>query len=115
MTPPPGTGWTRCQYFGFWDVPRALVIHREGRTLFLDSPFDESLDDYAPDYKVWELEPVEPEAVLGMKWEELERRKLRQLDAIPVSSLEFHPERERDSQLRHFYAWYRFRSDKSAV
>jgi hypothetical protein len=59
-----------------------------------------------------ELEPTEPDAVLAMKWEEIELRKLREVDAISISALEFHPKRERDAKFQ--YAWYRLKSDATA-
>ena len=111
MTDSPGTGWTRCQYFSFHDVPRALVLHHLGRTLLLHSPFDEDLDDYTPSYFVWELQPMNPQDTLGVSWDQIESRKLRQLDGLPVAALEFWPKRDRIGE--RFYAWYRFKSEDS--
>jgi hypothetical protein len=108
MTQPSDTEWKRGAYFDFWDVPRALVVHHGGRALFLDCPFDEALDDFPATYSVWELEPLDPESPGSL--EDVERRKLRRLADIPVSALEFGPEREHDTQSRYWHVWYRFRS-----
>lgn len=102
-------GWTPCQYFQFWDFPRVLVIQRSGQTMLLNCPFDELLDDYSPTYRVWELEPMEPNFALIATWHEIERRKLKRLQDLPTTALEFWPKRERNGQSSH--AWYRFKSD----
>ena len=109
----PDTGWTRCRYSGFYDVPLGVVIHDNGRTLLLELWFDEELDDYPQNYEVWELEPMAPELALVTPWPEIDRRKVRKLDGLPVKALEFRPKRERDGD--RFYAWYRFRDDSRRV
>lgn len=43
------------RYGGFWDVPRFIVLRYRGKALLLESPFDESLDEYPDDYAVYEL------------------------------------------------------------
>ena len=77
----------------------------------LDSPFEEDLEDYTSNFYVWELEPMEPELTLVATWKEIEERKLRQLDDLPVTALEFWRERERKGG--RSYAWYRFKSASS--
>jgi len=109
MSNPPDTSWTRARYSGFYDVPSGLVIHDNGRTFLLSRWFDEELDDYPTSYEVWELEPMDPELALVAPWPEIDRRKLRKLDDLPVKALEFWPKRERDGE--RFYAWYRFTGD----
>lgn len=41
-------------YSGFWDVPSAfLTVYKSRLFLFWRDDFDEELDDYPPDYKVY--------------------------------------------------------------
>jgi hypothetical protein len=51
-----GSGqWVPFAYRDFYDLPRAPVFMQSGRCYLLDCPFDEDLDDYAPNYKVLAL------------------------------------------------------------
>ena len=99
-------GWIRCRYFGFWDVPRALLLSHEGRLFLLDSPFEEERDDYRPAYHVWELADVPLELAESLSWAELEARRVRQRPDLPVAALKFDTNRER--QDGRFYARLRF-------
>ena len=77
--------------------------------MLLELQFDGELDDYPPNYEVWELQPTDSELVLVAPWAEIDRRKLRKLDDLPVKALEFMPKRERAGEDR-YYAWYRFKT-----
>lgn len=46
-------------YSGFWDVPSAfLTLYNEDLFLFWRDDFDEELDDYPPNYKVYSVKNV---------------------------------------------------------
>ncbi|HEY3201123.1 MAG TPA: hypothetical protein VGK55_11300 [Actinomycetes bacterium] len=40
-------------YGEFWDVPRLFVVTVPDGLLVFDSPFDQDLDDYRPEYTVY--------------------------------------------------------------
>ena len=40
-------------YRGFYDVPRMFVVTTPDGLIVFDSPFDDELDDYRPDYAVY--------------------------------------------------------------
>lgn len=54
--------WIPIRYCGFWDVPRLFHLCWRGVDLIFDSPFDESLDDYSPEYAVLRLPGPPPDA-----------------------------------------------------
>ena len=97
MSQSPEAGWIRCQYFGFWDVPRALMITHQGRSFLLDSPFEDEADEYRPSYIVWELEATSQELCDTLPRPELESRRRRQRRDLPVQALRFAPNRERSN------------------
>lgn len=98
--------WISCRYFEFWDVPRALVLTYRGRTLLLDSPFEEEEDEYSSDFHVYELAPTPPEIIDSLSWQELRGRAVRHRADVPVASIQFDPVRQRQSG--RFYARLRF-------
>lgn len=52
--------WLPIRYRDFYDVPHAIHLRWRGVDLLFDSPFDEALDDYAPEYRIlrlWEPPP----------------------------------------------------------
>ena len=86
--------WTTIAYREFHDVPRAVVLRYQQQTYYLDCPFDELRDDYAPDYEVY-LMPDLSVAELGGSWESLAKRATRRLGSIPVESIRFDETRRR--------------------
>jgi hypothetical protein len=88
-------GWMRCRYSSFWDVPRAFVFVYQNKGFELESPFEDEIDEYRPDYYVWDLGNIPPELIETLTWAELEARRVRQLDDVPVSAFKFHRVRER--------------------
>ena len=43
------------RYFGFWDAPRYMLVRYKGHLFWLQSIFDERLDDYPDTYSVYLL------------------------------------------------------------
>lgn len=68
-----------------------MVAVTIGDTIYLlDCPFDESLDDYPPDFEVYEL-PLELEEQLrdpGYAWDQLPAMGSR-VGRIPINMVEF--------------------------
>ena len=50
---------TAFQFGGFWDVPRGIALLYRGRLVYMESYFDEELDEYPSIYSVY----VYPETV----------------------------------------------------
>jgi hypothetical protein len=75
-------------YREFYDVPRMLIVSRRGLKLLLDSPFDESLDDYSPTYKVYVL-PREIDERTLRSWESLPQMATQSLGEIRVDQVVF--------------------------
>jgi hypothetical protein len=63
-----------------------IVFQESGHCYVLDGSFDENLDEYPPDYQVFEL----PSAVLSempTNWGDLMARALRRLGTVPIASV----------------------------
>jgi hypothetical protein len=45
-------------YRGFWDVPESFLTEYESKVYLFTRDFDEELDDYPPDYEVYEVKDV---------------------------------------------------------
>jgi hypothetical protein len=60
-------------YRDFCDVPRIFLIVVDKRTILLDCPFDERLDEYPDEYAVYELRDFHLDA-LPRDWTELSRQ-----------------------------------------
>ena len=72
-------------YRDFYDIPHLLAAQVGARLLLLESRFGEGLDDYEPDYSVYEL----PSAELRTgSWERLSDGLIR-LAAVPLRDVEF--------------------------
>jgi len=74
-------------YRGFWDVPRIFVVTLPNGMLVFDSPFDDTLDDYSPDYAVYYLPWSEAYRLHGT-WETLVTGT-KLLGQVPVAKVEF--------------------------
>ena len=86
------------EYRDFWDVPRFILCTVEGIELLLDSGFDDSLDEYPPEYKVYALPPeLEPDS--ANSWAQLPSPKARYLGSIPVSEIEFDASKRKELEV----------------
>jgi hypothetical protein len=77
-------------YREFYDVPRNIILRVRGKWIFLQSAFDEDLDDYAPNYSVYLLPPSFEPPPAGGSWDFL-KPELEFLGEIPVQEVEFDP------------------------
>ena len=73
-------------YAGFWDIPRLFSVRVGGGYLVFDSPFDDVLDDYRPDFTA---SLVESDAELTEDAIRSAAETASVLGTIPVSELEF--------------------------
>jgi hypothetical protein len=80
-------------YRDFYDFPRLVVFQHEGRCILLESVFDAALDDYTPDYTVFQLDVREPGS-LPKSWVGIAEGATR-LGRIPISKVLFDRSRRR--------------------
>lgn len=45
-------------YLGFYDVPETFYVEYKGTLLYFRRDFNDQIDDYEPDYKVYKVEGV---------------------------------------------------------
>ncbi len=76
------------QYRDFYDGPRIFLLRHDGHLLLLDSPFDDSIDEYSAFYNVY-LMPELPQETLEGSWVHLRELASCQLGCIPVAAVEF--------------------------
>ena len=86
--------WLPMRYRDFYDIPRAIVVERGGRTYLLDSPFDDELSEYADDCSVYELPAAVAEQLDEIAWTDLEHRG-RLVGTVPTAQVRFDPTRRR--------------------
>jgi hypothetical protein len=79
--------WLPIEYRDFWDVPRVLVVRVTSGTLLLECPFDEAIDAYAAEFKVYRL-PAAVAATLPDDWTSLAQLGVP-IGAIPVKDVRF--------------------------
>lgn len=76
------------EYRDFWDVPRFILCTVDGTEILLDAGFDDSLENYASEYKVYALPPELDSGSLD-SWAELPSAQVTYLGSIPVREIEF--------------------------
>jgi hypothetical protein len=87
--PVPDEWWPIIEYREFYDVPHDIVVRASSVVLYLVSEFDFELDDYRPEYTVYQL----PETVarsLPKDWSRLSDLGTL-LGTVPVSHVAFDP------------------------
>ncbi len=95
------------RYGGFWDVPRYILLRYRERTLLLQSPFDDSMDEYPNVYSVYQVPDAISQSVLGGDWTLLEGAELRFVGEVPISTVAFDPTKRQtldSSCLEHLFA-----------
>ena len=78
----------RFTYGGFYDVPRTIFCQVNGKEILLQSGFDDVLDDYEPEYRVYLL-PAKREPGSTFSWDAFPLSEAVCLGTIPVASIEF--------------------------
>lgn len=91
--------WARIVVREMWDVPRAIVIPASGGAFFLNSIFNDTLDEYEDEYTIywlgdavdltgdWNRLPAQAEAVLGCVSTKQVRFDPKRREAIDLVSL----------------------------
>jgi hypothetical protein len=98
--------WLDIAYFDFWDLPRTFLTKAEGSWYCFSCTFNEDIDDYEPDFRVYEM-PDRTAAEIAERWRnihkmlaagiappveaciEIEKVALRYVGAVPASSVRF--------------------------
>lgn len=62
------TKWLPIRYRDFYDLPRAFVVERDGKSYFFDCPFDDEIDEYPAEYHVYRLPTGVVPADAGLSW-----------------------------------------------
>ena len=80
--------WTIIDYRQYWDVPREFVVRHGENAYYFESPFDEALDDYTPNFYVYRIPTAVAESAMD-RWGAF-RQTGERLPDVPVSLLRFH-------------------------
>lgn len=78
-------------YSGFWDVPLAFLTEYNTKLyLFYRSDFDEEIDDYPPNYEIYEIKDISLNDALQKKlWHPWSFKKKMMLGEIPTKDVKF--------------------------
>lgn len=77
--------WLPIRYFSFFDVPRQFVVEFGGRSFVFDCRFDDQLDDYPDEYRIFEVVAGVPES---LPWDEAIGAGVRR-GSVPVRAVRF--------------------------
>jgi hypothetical protein len=80
-------------YREFYDVPRIFLVRYRGSLLLFDGLFDDALDEYPDEYKVYVLPELSQQELSG-SWTSLSEKAVRYMGTVPVGAVKF------DSTLR---------------
>lgn len=80
-------------YREFYDVPRIFVFLLEDRWFLMDSPFDDTADEYPDYYVLYEL--PDDFVVPSGSWEGLPQVAVRALGRVPLDSVVFDASRRK--------------------
>lgn len=80
---------TPFSYGGFYDVPRCLALRYKGKRFLLQSPFDEDLDEYPPDYSVYVFPEHADDSTPVCSPEFLSETPMTCLGQIPIDHVTF--------------------------
>jgi hypothetical protein len=83
------------QYRDFWDVPRIFLVEYKGLSFLFDCPFDDEVEDYANEYRVYLLPVLHPGELVG-SWANLCEKADQFLGEVPVGRLLFDPSKRKE-------------------
>jgi len=86
---------TPFSYREFYDVPRLILLRREGSLILLESAFDAETDEYSDSYEVFVLPNISPDELAG-SWEGLRSKAVTFLGRVPVKDIDFDPTLRRE-------------------
>jgi hypothetical protein len=96
--------WVAIKYREFYDVPRIFLVEHRGRLLLFDGLFNEAIDEYPNDYKVYLMSPLRDEDTSG-SWLGLRDKAIRPLGTIPVANLRFDSTHRREIDTEPIDEW----------
>lgn len=86
------TRWAPIDYRDFWDVPRIFFAEGRDRLYLFDCQFDDEIEDFRTEYRVFLMPPLTTEDLAG-SWAELYRKATHELGTVPVDHVTFDPTR----------------------
>lgn len=86
--------WLPIQYRDFYDVPRMVVVEREGQLYLLDSAFDPGEDEYSDHFTIYKLPAAAAEVLDRDAWVDLPDRG-EALGRVEVVKVEFDQSKRR--------------------
>lgn len=87
--------WATIRYRDFYDIPRIFIVTLNGKLYLFDCPFDDEIDDYSDQYRVYQLPEILVDELKG-SWERLPERAAGLLGVVPAAEVQFDPsKRER--------------------
>lgn len=86
--------WLPFHYRDFYDVPRAVLVLRDGDWYFLDSPFIDAVDEYSDKYSVYKLPAGVNNPANDSDWSALTGAG-DLIGAVPVNRVRFDETRRR--------------------
>jgi hypothetical protein len=86
------------KYGGFWDVPRYIFLTVDGTELLLEAGFDDALDEYSPDYRVYVL-PSGLDSGSLFPWLESPVSESHYLGSIPVNEIQFDESKRKEIEI----------------
>jgi hypothetical protein len=75
-------------YRGFYDLPRAILLRHRDVVFFLESAFEDMMDDYSEEYDVYRIDDAS-DKLLEELWEDLDRLAPRSIGRIKVNQVAF--------------------------
>jgi hypothetical protein len=80
------------EYRDFWTILRMFLVRYESRLFLFDCEFDEEVEDFRDDFKIFLMPELSPEE-LDQAWLNLSRQSLRFCGCVPTASVNFDPTR----------------------
>jgi hypothetical protein len=80
--------WLPFKYRDFYDIPRAIIVERDGKYYFFDCPFHPESDEYPAEFTVYRLHPEAASDLESGSWENLAPAG-EMLGHVPVDAMEF--------------------------
>ena len=84
------------RYAGFYDVPRFILLRHRGQAIYLQSAFDDNLDEYPEVYSAYRVPNDVAESVLaGGEWTLLDEASFKLIGEIQINTVVFDPTKRR--------------------
>ena len=90
--------WVPFKYYGFWDVPRYIIISFYKCDLYLTAEFNDALDDYETEYSGYLL-PKNYDHSIDVGWRNIKANAIKILKSIPVDRVKFAPSRRKTVEI----------------